>query len=237
MNFPLSAKTQGLIGQVLRLEEISKDTTAASGPAQASLLRLQKDRVATMMESGAGSASSNETSEAIKAARERCLDLDSTIQACKAKRDDLLPQILASLESDKKCHLKELEAEAGELGAQESQLWKNYLSALAAAGAAQMKLLGFWSDMEKVGPHLTKAALRNEKHRGFFWLELRRMCAESGVSESTRPMSELTTMAQARCEVFRRALTIADVEQEIEKARAAQTLEKRGNWGARQPAE
>ncbi|MGO9018748.1 MAG: hypothetical protein ACLQVJ_10415 [Syntrophobacteraceae bacterium] len=222
MDFPFSAETQGLIGQVLRLEEISRASTAASGPAQDSLLRLQKNRVAAMMEPGAESAGSDETSEAIKAARERCLDLDSTIQACKAKRDDLLPQILASLESDKKCRLKELEAEAGELGAQGSQLSKNYLSALAAAGAAQMKLLGFWPDMERLGPGLSNTTTRNQDQMAFFKQELKRFCSDLGVTAGTQPIRSEIERAARNCQVFRRALTIGDVEQAIAEAKQHQ---------------
>ncbi len=213
VKFPLSARTQEIFAELMRLGEIRADFEASEAASKAALARLQKKRIDALVSPGnvAGAA---DIEGAIKGERERILDAQSTIEGCSAKRKELISQALASMKRDQAARLEEINSELKGLRSEEERLLRNCISTLALAGAAQMRLKGFWAGMVQEGPGLPLSRL-SEEHQAFWRSELSRCCDEVGVDDSMRPMAETTKVRENYYNELRGVLSTADVERLI----------------------
>jgi hypothetical protein len=212
MAFPLSAATQGLISDLIRLDEIATRLQNEEGEAADALQHLQGKRIDALI----NAASISPGAIDIRCATEKCVDIRSQIVACQSKRSELISQISASMQSDKAGHRKEVEAEKERLLAEQEECRKEYLTALAVAAVAQMRYLGWWQDMGRKGPGLGS---HQEEDWNFFRNELSRLCEEAGLESDHRPLSDRIKIAANRALGLGRPVAAGDVQEAIEAVR------------------
>lgn len=212
-SFPSSAETEARIAEIIKLDEIASDLAVQEAAARVALRTLQDKRIDALLKPEMVSPGSVE----IKAGTERLWDLQSAVEACRAKRSELLKGALSSLLADQKRRHTEFLSEAATLRDEEAKLRTAWLTAMAAAALAQMKLLGFWKEMGIRGPGFIR--LENGEW-AFFRSEIDRLSAEEGIdAKALQPMAEKIRNALDSAALFRAPLGLADVETETEKAR------------------
>ena len=210
-----SQATQELFSESIKLDEVRARFAAERKAAQTTLDALQKKRIHAERKS---EATAHLIAE-IKAIIGTITDLDGAIVACKAEKTELTQQIASSMQADKGARIADLSREVQSLRAEERQLCNAYLEAMAVAAIAQMKLLGWYADMPRFGPAIRRFQQGEQK---FFEAKLNELCSQAGITSSSKPMSEVIKAAEQRIMALSGAVTVADAEAEIARARQVQ---------------
>lgn len=231
LGFPLSTETLDLRSEIIRLEQITAQSAADEKAAHLKSEALQKKRVEALIRSEVVAPGSMD----IKAAAETITDLRSVVAACKAKRAELVQQILKSIERDKRTRIAELSGQVGSLQREEQELRDNYLQSMAAAAVAQMKYLGWWDKIRTNGPGFGRL---EQSAQSFFAAKLDELCAAEGINIGSQPISDRIKLVKSDMAELREPISVSHVEAEIEEARQVQArivnhsniLERENKW-------
>lgn len=217
LNFLLSADTEGLLAELIRLDEIAVEFVSGEAAARETLRKLQAERVGALVKDLGASSAGTERAVEMQAARDKILDAQSAIEACQAKRSELLQRIQVSMKADKAARAKELREKNSKLRAAETELKREYITALAIAAVKQMQFLGWWDRMKKSSPGLNGG--KDPEGQRFYESEIDRLCAESGLNAGHNPLSAQIKVGESYLATFREPISAEDVQAAIEAVR------------------
>ena len=179
---------------------------------------MQAERVGALVKDLGASAAGSERAVEMQAARDRILDAQSAIEACQARRSELLQRIQVSMKADKAARAAELQAKYTELVGKNVKLKREFITALAAAAVAQMKYSGWQDRLKKTGPFIKTVS--DPEAQNFFESEIERLWKEAKLEECG-PYSDKIKLMDNRIATYRGPISAEDVQAAIEAVRQA----------------
>lgn len=213
--YSLSMESKGLISEFLQLENLEKELMAEIESAENERLSLQRTEIRETLTPAF--SENKESASQFKVLTEKITELDGRIEACQMEKAACKQKILASMEADKNGYQAKLQSDLDELEKHKRQAEHEFISALAKATVAQMRVNGYEPAGRRTWPHLSRG--EEERFKTVLHDAIEADLAEAHIdSEYVCPAQHCTEL-EGRIHSASVPVAIEQVEIEIEKAR------------------